>query len=118
MPAENIGWKGAARRPGEAWRVLRPTARMFGLWRHRKKDGTTFDVEVLSSEVTILTRRARLALINDVTQRMRNDRHRATEIAVTRALIDARSFFEASPKVLAAIAEVEEWVTCWLCLSV
>ncbi|TLZ93853.1 MAG: PAS domain S-box protein [Methanobacteriota archaeon] len=110
MTLEDIRLQEDAPRLREALRVLKPNDRMIGLWRHRKKDGTTFDVEVLSSEVTILTRRARLALINDVTQRMRNDRHRATEIAVTRALIDAKSFLEAAPKVLAAICEAEEWV--------
>ena len=94
----------------EALRTLKPSDRMIGIWRHRKKDGTTFDVEVLSSEVTILTRRARLALMNDVTERLRADRHRATEIAVTRVLIDAKSFPDAAPKVLAAICEAEEWV--------
>src|SRR5439155_22871484 len=67
-------------------------------------------VAVLASEVTILTRRARLALVNDDTQRLRHGRHRATEIAVTRALIDAKSFLEAAPKVLSAICDAEEWV--------
>src|SRR5438552_14710507 len=120
MTREDIGLQGDDPRLREALRVLKPNDRMIGLWRHRKKDGTTFDVEVLSSEVTILTRRARLALINDVTQRLRNDRHRATEIAVTRALIDAKSFFEAAPKVLAAICEAAEWVLgeVWLYDSV
>src|SRR5205823_12219383 len=66
MTLEDIRLQEDAPRLREALRVLRPNDRMIGLWRHRKKDGTTFDVEVLSSEVTILTRRARLALINDV----------------------------------------------------
>src|SRR5207302_74970 len=120
MTLEDIRLQEDAPRLREALRVLKPNDRMIGLWRHRKKDGTTFDVEVLSSEVTILTRRARLAPINGVTQRMRNDRHRATEIAATRALIDATSFFEAAPRVLAAICEAEEWVLgeVWLYDSV
>src|SRR5205823_12028783 len=66
MTLEDIRLQEDAPRLREALRVLKPNDRMIGLWRHRKKDGTTFDVEVLSSEVTILTRRARLALINDV----------------------------------------------------
>src|SRR5439155_157778 len=88
---------------------LTPTDRMIGIWRNRKKDGTVFDAEVLSTEVTILTRRARLALLNDVTERLRGDRHRATEIGVTRVLIDAKSFAEAAPQAIAAICQAEEW---------
>ena len=91
-------------------RSLKPADRMVGIWRQRKKDGSTFDVEVLSTEVTILTRRARLVQLNDVTERLRTDRHRATEIAVTRLLFDAKSFLEVAPKVLGAICEAEEWV--------
>jgi PAS domain S-box-containing protein len=94
----------------EDLRTLKPADRMVGIWRQRKKDGSTFEVEVLSTEVTILTRRARLAQLNDVTERLRADRHRATEIAVTRLLIDAKSFLEVAPKVLGAICEAEEWV--------
>jgi PAS domain S-box-containing protein len=94
----------------EDLRTLKPTDRMVGIWRQRKKDGSTFDVEVLSTEVTILTRRARLVQLNDVTERLRADRHRATEIAVTRLLFDAKSFLEVAPKVLGAICEAEEWV--------
>src|SRR5207249_1032996 len=59
--------------------------------------------------VTILTRRARLALLNDVTARLRGDRHRATEIGVTRVLIAAKSFAEAAPQAIAAICQAEEW---------
>src|SRR5205807_10617960 len=42
--------------------------------------------------------------------RLRKDRYRAREVAVTRALIDAKSFLEAASKVVAAICEAEEWV--------
>lgn len=92
-----------------ALRDLRPTDRLVALERHRKKDGTTFEVEVLSTEVSVLSRRARLVLVNDVTDRLRAERHQATEIAVTRVLIDSKSFSDAAPRVLAAISEAEEW---------
>lgn len=94
----------------EMLRDLKPTDRHFGFWRHRKKDGTLFDVEVLSTEVPVLSRRARLVLVHDVTDRLRAERHRATEIAVTRLLIEAKSFPEAAPRVIAAICEAEGWV--------
>ena len=40
-------------------------------WRHRKKDGTVIDVEVTSHELIWIGRRARLVLINDITERKR-----------------------------------------------
>ncbi len=41
-----------------------------GLWRHLKKDGTIIHVEVTWSSVQFGNRNARLALINDVTERL------------------------------------------------
>src|SRR2546430_13572511 len=105
MALEDFGPREDVPRLREALRTLTPNDRMIGIWRHKKKDGTLFDVEVLSTEVTILTRRARLSLSNDVTERLRADRHRATEIAVTRVLIDAKSFVEAAPQAIAAICQ-------------
>ena len=109
MTLGDIGPKEDVVRLREALGTLKPTDRMTGIWSHRKKDGSVFDVELLSTEVTILTRRARLALLNDVTERLRGDRHRATEIAVTRVLIDAKSFAEVAPQAIAEICQVEEW---------
>ncbi len=40
-------------------------------WRHQKKDGTIFDVEVRSNQLIFRSRRARLVLIQDITQRTR-----------------------------------------------
>jgi len=95
---------------------LKPTDRMVGIWRHRTKDGAIVEVEVLSSEVTVMGRRARLVLVNDVTGRMRAERHRATETAVTRVLMDARSSADVAPKLLAAICETADWAVgeVWL----
>src|SRR5437879_12343174 len=109
MTLRDIGPKEDVPRLREALGSLKPTDRMIGIWRNRKKAGTGFDAEVLSTEVTILTRRARLALLNDVTERLRGDRHRATEIGVTRVLIDAKSFAETAPQAIAAICQAEEW---------
>src|SRR5437879_11409057 len=108
MTLGDLGPKEDVPRLREALGRLTPTDRMIGIWRNRKKDGTVFDAEVLSTEVTILTRRARLVHLNDVTERLRGDRHRATEIGVTRVLIDAKSFAEAAPQAIAAICQAEE----------
>ncbi len=40
-----------------------------GAWRHRKKDGTAIDVEVVSHEILFGGKRAMLELMNDVTER-------------------------------------------------
>src|SRR5205085_12275436 len=40
-------------------------------WRHRKKDGTVIDVEIRSHQLSWLGRRARVVLVNDITERKR-----------------------------------------------
>jgi diguanylate cyclase (GGDEF)-like protein/PAS domain S-box-containing protein len=40
-----------------------------GAWRHRKKDGTAIDVEVVSHEILFGGKRAMMELMNDVTER-------------------------------------------------
>lgn len=55
-----------------------------GTWRHRLKDGTIVDVEIVSHSMTFGERRARLVLANDVTARKRAEaevRRRADEFA-------------------------------------
>ncbi len=53
---------------------LDPTKNAAGIWRHRKKDGTTIDVEVVSHPFRFGERPARLVLANDVTERVRSQR--------------------------------------------
>jgi PAS domain S-box-containing protein len=42
-----------------------------GVWRHRKKDGTVIDVEIISHALSFAARRAKLVLATDVTERKR-----------------------------------------------
>ena len=51
-------------------------------WRHRKKDGNLIDVEITSTELFWLGRRARVVLVNDITERKRAEErlHEQTEI--------------------------------------
>lgn len=42
-----------------------------GVWRHRKKDGTLIDVEIIGHRMTLAGRRVELVLANDVTERKR-----------------------------------------------
>ena len=44
------------------------------LWRHRRKDGTTFEVEICGVAVTIAERAARLVLAVDVSKRVAAER--------------------------------------------
>jgi PAS domain S-box-containing protein len=55
-----------ARLRGEADRIVRS--------RHRKKNGTPIEVEVTSRQITLSGRPARLAMITDLTQRLRIER--------------------------------------------
>jgi PAS domain S-box-containing protein len=43
----------------------------FGVWRHRKQDGTLIDVELVSDDVTFNDRPARLVLAKDITESLR-----------------------------------------------
>jgi PAS domain S-box-containing protein len=51
-------------------------------WRHRKKDGDLIDVEITSNELFWLGRRARVVLVNDITERKRAEErlHEQTNI--------------------------------------
>jgi PAS domain S-box-containing protein len=42
-----------------------------GLWRHKGRDGRTIDVEITTQAIEFAGRRARLAIVNDVTERRR-----------------------------------------------
>jgi PAS domain S-box-containing protein len=72
----------AIRPPEEVPRMLREIpgrsgeVKRFGLWRHRRKDGTPLDVEVSYRDMMFQGRDARLVLANDVTDRQIAERAR------------------------------------------
>ena len=49
----------------------RPVLKHAGFWKHRKKDGSFIDVEIVSHELVWNGRRARLVSSNDVTERLK-----------------------------------------------
>ncbi len=51
-------------------RELKPDVDRLGVWKHRKKDGTIIDVEIVSHEIEFNSRPARLAMCNDVTEKL------------------------------------------------
>ncbi len=60
-----------------------------GAWRHRKKDGTLIDVEIVFSLIEFDGRRARLTLAHDITERLRVQNALATSEAEFRNLAEA-----------------------------
>src|SRR5439155_8382468 len=52
-------------------RIRRDPVSFSGVWRHRRKDGTLFPVEVVSQGITIGGRSVRIVVAVDVTERMR-----------------------------------------------
>jgi PAS domain S-box-containing protein len=46
---------------------VRPERDKVGIWRHRRKDGSVFYVDITSHEIVYLGRRARIAICRDVT---------------------------------------------------
>ena len=50
--------------------------RIPGVWRHRRKDGTIFPVEISTSRVLLNSGPARVAIVNDVTERQRAEEER------------------------------------------
>ncbi|MDO8666288.1 MAG: PAS domain S-box protein [Gemmatimonadales bacterium] len=70
-----------------------------GMWRHSRKDGTVFDVEVTSHTVTFQGRNAQLVFPRDVSDRVQLDRERRRSEhalrqseAALRALVDRAVF--------------------------
>jgi two-component system cell cycle sensor histidine kinase/response regulator CckA len=51
--------------------VDRPARRYVGIWKHRKKDGTLIDVDVHTHSVVLGGQNVQLALMLDVTERLR-----------------------------------------------
>jgi PAS domain S-box-containing protein len=71
--------------------VLRRKASQITInrWRHRRKDGAFIDVEVTARGFTYRGRPARLAVINDITERVRAEENVASERNLMRSVLDA-----------------------------
>jgi len=71
--------------------TLDPKLNQSGVWRHRKKDGTVFDAEIVSHGFDFNGRPARLVLAQDISARLRAERElRESEERY-------RSLFEGNP---------------------
>ncbi len=58
-----------------------------GVWTHRKKDGTLFQTEVSAHNLEFDGRRARMALINDITERLKTEEALRESERTLRALV-------------------------------
>jgi diguanylate cyclase (GGDEF)-like protein/PAS domain S-box-containing protein len=78
-------------------------------WRHRRKDGTSMDVETISHPFDLDGHSARLVLVNDISERKRAEQRLQMGHTVTRLLAESRSIEEALPQVLRTICESGGW---------
>jgi PAS domain S-box-containing protein len=59
-----------------------------GVWRHCKKNGDIMDVEVIAHSILFQNKKARLVLLNDVTNRLKTERELVASEKKFRALIE------------------------------
>ncbi len=75
-----------------------PTVQRSGIWRHRKKDGTLIEVDIVSSQMRLLGPDARLVLARDVTETRKAERAKQkAESALREALQRLVSHVDNSP---------------------
>jgi diguanylate cyclase (GGDEF)-like protein/PAS domain S-box-containing protein len=94
----------------EMMRTRDPDQGYTTYWRHRRKDGAVMDVETISHPFALDGQRARLVLVNDITERKRAEQRLQMGHTVTRLLAESRSIEEALPQVLRTICESGGWV--------
>jgi PAS domain S-box-containing protein len=78
--------------------------KLAGVWRHRKKDGTTMDVEIKWAPLSFRGRSASLTMANDVTERLRMEQQTAALSNLGKRLSSATSAGEAA-KIICSVAE-------------
>ncbi len=80
--------------------------RTSGPWKHRKKDGSLIDVDILSHEISFNGRPARLIQANDVTGRIQRERELEAIAAMSTALRTAPTRTEMLPAVLDQLSDL------------
>ena len=77
--------------------------------RHRRKDGTVFEVEIRTHQFQQGTQSLRYALVRDITARKRTEQRLVAQHSVTRILAEVATVEEATPKILQAMCECLGW---------
>jgi PAS domain S-box-containing protein len=99
------------RPPGDVAAVVREVGivalgpRSFGLWKHKKKDGTLIDVEVTGHTFPLEGRVARLIVAQDITERRAAEAQARLLHTITRAAGEAGDLGETLEAVLRLVCE-------------
>jgi diguanylate cyclase (GGDEF)-like protein/PAS domain S-box-containing protein len=80
-----------------------------GDWRHMRKDGTVFDVEISSHDLEFDGRAARVVMATDVTERRRAQRRLEAQSRVARALASQLPASDAARAALGAVGTAFGW---------
>jgi PAS domain S-box-containing protein len=94
--------------------VSKPAAQFekAGAWRHRKKDGSLIDVEITSRPLSFGGKRARLVLVNDITDRKRaEDAIRESRRQLEMAMHTNQLIMDNSRDVICTVDEKGRFVT-------
>lgn len=93
-----------------------PGPRTPALWRHRRKDGTNLDVEIVTRPLAWNKRRAELVIARDVSELLRAGRQ-STLFARAAASLNAAVTAEQVAQIVVGVAgELFGWDACLFCL--
>ena len=108
-PPEDVATLGASGR-GRADEFERS-----GTWRHRKRDGSIMEVEVVSHDLSMNGTRARVVLVSDVTARRGADNAQRAQLLVAQRLAESGSVEDAGAQLLDALGTTMGWdaATFW-----
>ena len=79
------------------------------VWRHRRKDGSVIDVEVVWSPMVFRNRFAALTMVTDVTERRRNEHRNQVFSKLSHRLSSATTAAEAATIICEAADALFEW---------
>ena len=80
-----------AMQPGTLWNSLNPGLYRSGIWKHRKKEGTLIDVEVIAHDMMHDNEEVILILAIDITEKMKAQAALAMQAEIQRKLITQTS---------------------------
>jgi len=87
-------------------------AKIIGIGREvvgKRKDGSTFPMDLAVSEVRLADRRLFTGFVRDITDRKRAELRQRVQYATVGALAESNSLSEGAPKVMSAICGVMGW---------
>ncbi len=88
--------------------------RVPNIWRHRKKNGTNFEVEIKWTFIHFRNAKAQLVLANDITERRRSEFQNETFTRLAYSLSSASSAEQAARVIVEAADKLLGWDACSL----